>query len=166
MYSCIPSFMCVNFTYEFFSSYAFVVYLRKLLNQFCVVFSSVTKCMSLLLWFWTSFRINWVSKKPCMEKVLCRLGSIPIIMSTNHVKFVVFLPVVSWHFFLWYFFHGIYLMYIIHTPCLKCWWYLCHVQVTWCLCKKFMQIKPRLTISGMVWLTKLCFQSSLKHWSS
>lgn len=99
MYSCIPSFMCVNFTYEFFSSYAFVVYLRKLLNQFCVFFSSVTKCMSLLLWFWTSFRINWVSKKPCMEKVLCRLGSIPIIMSTNHVKFVVFLPVVKLAFF-------------------------------------------------------------------
>lgn len=116
LYSCIPSFMCVNFTYEFFSSYAFVVYLRKLLNQFCVVFSSVTKCMSLLLWFWTSFRINWVSKKPCMEKVLCRLGSIPIIMSTNHVKFVVFLPVVKLAFFSVIFFpRYIFDVYYTHT---------------------------------------------------
>lgn len=115
MYSCIPSFMCVNFTYEFFFSYAFVVYLRKLLNQFCVVFSSVTKCMSLLLWFWTSFRINWVSKKPCMEKVLCRLGSIPIIMSTNHVKFVVFLPVVKLAFFFCDIFSTVYIWCILYT---------------------------------------------------
>lgn len=115
MYSCIPSFMCVNFTYEFFFSYAFVVYLRKLLNQFCVFFSSVTKCMSLLLWFWTSFRINWVSKKPCMEKVLCRLGSIPIIMSTNHVKFVVFLPVVKLAFFFCDIFSTVYIWCILYT---------------------------------------------------
>lgn len=161
MYPCIPSFMCVNFTYEFFSSYAFVVYLRKLLNQFCVFFSSVTKCMSLLLWFWTSFRINSVSKKPCMEKSCVDWGAYQSLCQPIMLNLLFFCLLLSWHFFLWYFFHGIYLMYIIHTPCLKCWWYLCHVQVTWCLCKKFMQIKPRLTISAMVWLTKLSFQSSL-----
>lgn len=124
-------------------------------------FSSVTKCMSLLLWFWTSFRINWVSKKPCMEKSCVDWGAYQSLCQPIMLNLLFFCLLLSWHFFLWYFFHGIYLMYIIHTPCLKCWWYLCHVQVTWCLCKKFMQIKPRLTISAMVWLTKLSFQSSL-----
>lgn len=101
--------------------------------------------------------------KPCMEKS-CRLGSMPTIMSTNHVKFVVFLPVVKLAFFSVIFFpRYIYLMYIIHThtPCLKCWWYVSHVKITWCLCKKVHADRPRLTIFGMVWLTKLSSQSSL-----
>lgn len=115
MYSCIPSFMCVNFTYEFFSSYAFVVYLRKLLNQFCVVFSSVTKCMSLLLWFWTSFSYKLGIKKTMHGEILCRLGSIPIIMSTNHVKFVVFLPVVKLAFFFCDIFSTVYIWCILYT---------------------------------------------------
>lgn len=66
--------------------------------------------------FGLHFRINWVSKKPCMEKVLCRLGSIPIIMSTNHVKFVVFLPVVKLAFFSVIFFpRYIFDVYYTHT---------------------------------------------------
>lgn len=65
--------------------------------------------------FGLHFRINWVSKKPCMEKVLCRLGSIPIIMSTNHVKFVVFLPVVKLAFFFCDIFSTVYIWCILYT---------------------------------------------------
>lgn len=55
-------------------------------------------------------------KKTMHGEILCRLGSIPIIMSTNHVKFVVFLPVVklaffSVIFFPWYIFD----VYYTHT---------------------------------------------------
>lgn len=97
---------------------------------------SLDVCLCSMILDFISYKLG--INKPCMVKS-CRLRSTPIIMSTNHVKFVVFCLLLSWHFFLWYFFHGIYLMYIIHTPCLKCWWYVCHVQKTWCLCRKFMQ---------------------------
>lgn len=165
MYSYIPivSHVCEYHVWIFLPTYAFVVYLRKL--QCCVFFTSFTKCTcyifcSMILDF-TSYKLG--INKPCMEKS-CRLGSIPAIVSTNHVKFVVFFCLLlSWHFFLWYFFHGIYIWCILytHTPCLKCWWYVSHVKITWCLCKKVHADRPRLTIFGMVWLTKLSSQSSL-----
>lgn len=165
MYSCIPivSHVCEYHVWIFLLTYAFVVYLRKL--QCCVFFTSFTKCTCYIfaLWFWTSLRINWVSTNHVWRNLVDWGAYLPLCQPIM-LNLLFFLPVVKLAFFSVIFFpRYIYLMYIIHThtPCLKCWWYVSHVKITWCLCKKVHADRPRPTIFGMVWLTKLSSQSSL-----
>lgn len=75
---------------------------------------SLNVCLCSMILDFISYKLG--IKKTMHGEILCRLGSIPIIMSTNHVKFVVFLPVVKLAFFSVIFFpRYIFDVYYTHT---------------------------------------------------